>query len=87
MISGQILNAVLQNEWAWCVFIVEEGPLVFIIKDWNLSLVFFTAKKESRLQASDEWFFLNKIFFYARLFQAILGFLLLLVFQIETLHL
>ena len=61
MISGQIFNAVLQNEWAWHVFIVGEATLVFIIKDWNLSLVFFTTKKESQLQASDEWIF-NKIF-------------------------
>lgn len=61
MISGQILNAVLQNEWAWHVFIVGEAPLVSIIKDWNLSLVFVTTKKESQLQASDEWIF-KKIF-------------------------
>lgn len=36
------------------MFIVEEGPLLFIIKDRNLSLVFFTTKNDSHLQASDE---------------------------------
>lgn len=45
------------------MFFVEEGPLVFIIKDWNLSLVFFTAKKEScRLQMNaffEQDFFLS----------------------------
>lgn len=55
MISVWILNPVLQNEWAWCVFIVEEGASVFIIKDRNLSLVFFAAKKKvtCRLQKND----------------------------------
>lgn len=63
MISGQILNAVWQNECAWCVFVVGEASLVFIIEDWNLSLGFFYyQKKESQLQASDEWIFSN-IFF------------------------
>lgn len=74
MISGQILNAILQNEWAWRVFIVEEGPSVFIIKDWNLSLVFFTVKKESHLQASDEWFFWTRFFSMLGCFRLFLGF-------------